>query len=62
LNIVPFVRKIRRENSCGVSPFADFIFGQGVTNVYVAGESFFKYYRRLVESVYKEKAAIELVT
>jgi predicted RNA-binding protein len=32
-----------------------------IYRMYVAGESFFKYYRRLIESVYKEKSDIELV-
>lgn len=30
--------------------------------MYVAGELFFKYYRRLIEAVYKDKRELELVT
>ena len=33
-----------------------------VFEMYVAGELFFKYYRRLIEAVYKDKRELELVT
>ena len=33
-----------------------------VFEMYVAGELFFKYYRRLIEAVYKDKRDLELVT
>lgn len=33
-----------------------------VYEMYVAGELFFKYYRRLIEAVYKDKRELELVT
>ena len=33
-----------------------------VYEMYIAGELFFKYYRRLIEAVYKEKNELELVT
>jgi hypothetical protein len=32
-----------------------------IYKMHVAGKSFFKYYRQLIESVYKEKSDIELV-
>jgi hypothetical protein len=32
-----------------------------IYKMYVAGKSFFKYYRQLIESVYKEKSDIDLV-
>lgn len=33
-----------------------------VYEMYVVGELFFKYYRRLIEAVYKDKRELELVT
>lgn len=32
-----------------------------VYEIYTAGEGFFKYYRQLIESVYKDKKELELI-